>query len=86
MTRFQPQGLSGAGLITGDIYQGVGVTQNTFESSFVNGQASQTFVNNFRIVGHGPGNNYMIHENLHLTINAAGEVSTYHDNFSADCK
>lgn len=86
MTRFQPQGLSGTGLITGDTYQGTGVTQNMFDSSLVNGQFSQTFVNNFRIVGHGPGNNYMIHENYHLTINANGDVSTFHDNFSADCK
>lgn len=85
-THFQPQGLSGTGLTTGDSYQGVGVTQSEFSGSLENGELTQTYVNNFRIIGHGPGNNYTLHENYHLTINANGEVSSFHDNFSADCK
>jgi len=85
-THFQPQGLSGSGLITGEIYRGVGVTQSEFSGSLQNGQFNQTYVNNFRIIGRGTGNNYSVHENFHLAINANGEVSSYHDNFSADCK
>ncbi|HET6360833.1 MAG TPA: hypothetical protein VFH11_02130 [Gemmatimonadota bacterium] len=71
----QPQGIRGVGLTTGDKYQGTGVTQETFGGSFVNGQESSTFVNNFRIIGQGPGNNFMIHELVHFTINARGEVT-----------
>lgn len=82
----QPQGISGVGLSTGDQYQGTGVTQNFFKSSLQNGQFNQTFVNNFRIIGQGPGNNFMVHENFHVTINANGEVTTVHDNFRVDCK
>ena len=85
-THFQPQGLSGYGSITGVKYQGVGVTQNHFNGSIDGGQFNQTFVNNFRIIGQGPGNNYLVHENFHLTINANGEVSTVHDNFRVECK
>jgi hypothetical protein len=84
---FQPQGISGTGETTGDKYQATGVTKDSsFKLSFQNGQASQTLVNNFRIIGQGPGNNYLVHEVAHITFNANGTVTTFHDNFSADCK
>jgi hypothetical protein len=85
-THSQPQGISGAGQDTGDRYHGTGVTQDHFKGSFNNGQFNQTFVNNFRIIGQGPGNNFLVHENFHLTINAKSEVTTAHDNFKVECK
>ena len=80
---FQPQGVSGTGLTTGDKYQGTGVTQGQF-----NGKVGfeSTFVNNFRIIGHGPGNNFLVHENFHITVNANGTVTAFVDNFSIECK
>jgi len=84
---FQPQGLSGTGETTGDKYQATGVTKDTsFKVSFQNGQAQQTFVNNFRIIGTGPGNNYLVHEVAHITFNADGTLTVFHDSFSIDCK
>ena len=83
---FQPQGISGTGETTGAKYQATGVTQESFKSSLQNGQANMTYVNNFRIIGQGPGNNYLVHETLHITVNAAGTVTVSHDNFSVDCK
>ena len=83
---FQPQGISGTGETTGDKYQGTGVTQESFKTSLQNGQANLTFVNNFRIIGQGPGNNFLMHETLHITFNADGNVTVIHDNFSIDCK
>ncbi len=83
---FQPQGISGIGETTGDDYQGTGVTEETFRNSLQNGQANSTFVNNFRIIGQGPGNNYLVHETLHVSVNAEGTVTVTHDNFSIDCK
>ena len=79
----QPQGITGYGETTGDKYQGTGVTQGTF-----NGRVGvqDTFVNNFRIIGQGPGNNFMVHENFHVTINANGEVTALVDNFSVQCR
>ena len=83
---FQPQGISGVGESTGEKYQATGVTQQTFKTSFQNGQANLTFVNNFRIIGQGAGNNFLVHETLHININADGTLTAYHDNFSVDCK
>ena len=84
---FQPQGIVGTGETTGDKYQATGVTKDTsFKFSFQNGQAQQTFVNNFRIIGQGPGNNYLVHEVAHVTFNANGTLTVFHDSFSIDCK
>jgi hypothetical protein len=83
---FQPQGISGTGETTGTKYQATGVTQESFKSSLQNGQANFTYVNNFRIIGQGPGNNYLVHETMHVTINANGTATVFHDNFSIDCK
>jgi hypothetical protein len=83
---FQPQGISGIGETTGDKYQATGVTQQTFKASLQNGQSNLTFVNNFRIVGQGPGNNFLVHENLHINVNANGTLTVFHDNFSIDCR
>lgn len=83
---FQPQGISGTGETTRDKYQGTGVTQQSFKTSLQNGQANFTSVNNFRIIGQGPGNNYLVHENMHVTINANGTLTVFHDNFSVACK
>ena len=83
---FQPQGLSGTGETTGAKYNGTGVTEQSFKSSLQNGQANLTYVNNFRIIGQGAGNNYLVHETLHININADGTLTVFHDNFSIDCK
>ena len=83
---FQPQGLTGTGSVTGDKYQATGVTQSMFSGSLVNGQYQSTYVNNFRIIGQGPGNNLLVQEIAHFTINANGTLTVYFDNFSADCK
>ena len=84
---FQPQGIVGTGETTGDKYQGTGVTKDTgFKGSFQNGQFTQSFVNNFRIIGAGPGNNFLSHEETHITINADGTVTVFHDNLSIVCK
>jgi hypothetical protein len=83
---FQPQGVSGTGETTGDKYQATGVTQSQFKTSLQNGQAEMTFINNFRIIGQGPGNNFLVHETFHITINANGVQTAFVDNFSVDCK
>jgi hypothetical protein len=83
MSHFNPQGVSGTGDVTGNKYQGTGVTMNEF-NAVVGSQF--TFVNNFRFIGQGPGNNSMVHQNVHVTVNANGEVTSTVDNFSATCK
>ena len=80
---FQPQGLTGVGLTTGDKYQATGETQ---EVSNLQVGVTDTFVNNFKIIGPGPGNNFLVHEVFHVTVNANGTVTVLHDNFTTDCK
>ena len=83
---FQPQEVVGVGETTGVKYQATGVTQQSFKTAFLNSQANLTYVNNFRIIGQGPGNNYLVHETLHLTFNANGTVTVVHDNLSIACQ
>jgi hypothetical protein len=80
---YQPQGLTGIGLTTGLKYQATGETQ---EETNINAGVQDTFVNNFKIIGQGPGNNYLVHENTHITIDANGNVTASVDNLSVDCK
>ena len=83
-THFQPMGIAGTGLITVDTYQATGVTEER-----VNGTSPPfevTFVNNFRIIGQGSGNNLLIQEVFHLTVNANGELTVSFDHLSEDCK
>jgi hypothetical protein len=82
---FQPQGASGVGLVTGDSYRATGVTQEHFN---VNGPLpiNDTFINNFRIIGQGPDNNLLVHQTVHITINANGELTALVDNTSVECR
>jgi hypothetical protein len=82
-SHFQPQGISGTGQTTGDKYQATGVTQDQFNLG-----PGETFtsINNFRIIGQGPGNNLLVHSTFHYTINANGELTVVVDNFRAECK
>ena len=83
-SHFQPQGISGVGLLTGDKYQATGVTQE--HTNIHSGLAFEdTFVNNFRIIGQGPGNNLLVHTTFHVTVNANGDVTAEVLNSSVDC-
>ena len=82
---FQPQGATGVGLTTGDQYRGTGVTQ---EETNLNGPLpiTDTFIDNFRIIGPGPNNNLLIHQTIHITINANGVVTAEVTNISVECR
>src|SRR5260370_17356000 len=82
---FQPQGITGTGETTGAKYQATGVTQESFKNSLQNGQANGTFINNFRIIGQGPPNNFLLHEPLPFTINPSGTLTLFPAHFNAHC-
>ena len=79
-----PQGISGTGLTTGASYRGVGGSPQEIFNARVGEE--HTSVVNMRLIGQGPGNNLTIHDNLHTTILADGTVTSFHDNFSVECK
>ncbi len=81
---FQPQGVKGIGETTGDVYNATGVTQDVSRSGTVG--FTETFVNNFKLIGPGPGNNLLVHENLHITVNANGTLTVLKDHVTVTCK
>jgi hypothetical protein len=76
----QPQGISGTGETSGEKYQATGVTQQLSNTN------TFTFVNNFRIIGQGPDNNFLVHELFHVTVNANGEITAFVDGTSVECR
>ena len=79
----QPQGVAGTGQVTGDRYRGTGVTQDQFSGKV--GQ-TYTYVNVFNIIGQGPGNNALLHETVHYTVNPDGTVAVLHGDINASCR
>jgi hypothetical protein len=78
-----PQGISGVGLTTGDQFRGTGVSQDQFNLKV--GEQS-TSINNFNIIGKGPGNNALVHSTFHITVNANGTVTAFVDNSHSECR
>jgi hypothetical protein len=81
---FNPLGITGVGLTSGDQYQATGETRFSFNDRGLPFEFD--FVNNFKIIGHGPGNNFLVHDNVHVTVNANGTVTADHVNSTFDCK
>ena len=84
-SHFQPQGADGVGQITGDVYNAVGVTQDQNSIPISNGAFEFTAINNFRLIGQKTDNNLQVHQSVHVTIDANGNVTTVIDHESIDC-
>jgi hypothetical protein len=74
-SQFQPMGITGYGEETGDTYRASGVTRHNLNIRDATFPVAYTLVNNFRLVGPGQGNNVIVHDTYHITVNANGEVS-----------
>ena len=79
-----PQGAEGTGTITGDKYQGTGVTQEQDSTGLI-GASEFSFINNFRLIGPGPDNNLQVHQNIQITIDANNFIRTNVFNITVDC-
>jgi len=80
------QGVSGIGTTTGAKYRGSDSELMEFNVSSDDAPFEGTSVTSMRIVGQGPGNNFVLHESAHFTINANGTITAQFDHFSVDCK
>ncbi len=80
----QLQGVSGTGA-TGQ-YHASGVTKDVMDASNASFPFSYTSVYNLRIIGQGPGNNFLVHTVAHVTIGADGEVSADVTSSQAECR
>ena len=81
-----PQEITGTGQITGNKYQATGETEQAINRSFINGQFTTPYINNFKINGPEKDNSFLIRENAHITVNANGTATASIDNFSEDCE
>lgn len=80
----QPQGIVGVGLSTGDRYRATGLTRETFNPNI--GALNYTYVNNFRIIGAGPGNDYAVHQVMHVTLGPGRDLVVQTESVRIDCR
>jgi len=66
---FNPQGITGVGLTSGATYHATGETLGT-TTIRATGGISDTFVNNFKIIGEGSALNFLDTDVIHVTVNA----------------
>jgi len=71
---FNPQGITGVGLASGATYHATGETLGT-TTIRATGGISDTFVNNFKIIGEGSALNFLETDVIHVTVNANGVVT-----------
>lgn len=80
MVHHNPAGVTGVGLNSGAIFHGTGVGQGvTF------GDDDFTFVLSFNNIGEGSAGNFMIHQTIHMTTTANGDVTADVSNVSMSC-
>jgi hypothetical protein len=84
-THVRPSGVVGVGLSSGLKYRGTGSTFEA-EGNADGYPAIYTFVNNFRIIGQGPGNNLLMHMTVHQTMDAGGALTTNVDFTNLECR
>lgn len=84
---FQPMGLKATGATTGDRYNANGVTQGSTNVGSGGLPLTDTYINNYRMVGTG-GNavSYHVHTTYHITINANGELTAFVDDTRITCE
>ena len=85
-SHFQPQGITGVGSVSGVKYQATGETQSTDSGTFFNGTYTSVYVNNFKLIGQGPDNNFFDHDTFKITVNANGTVTVERISVKVDCK
>jgi hypothetical protein len=83
---FQPQGVLGEGLLSGDLYHAVGLTR--FNDRFTPAAFPYvtSYINNFYMIGPGKTPTLKVHQTIHLTINANGTVTAFVVNERITCK
>ena len=83
-TQWRPLGVVGIGATSGQRYRGTG---GTFEGLVDRSEGSvYSVVNNFRIIGQGPGNNMTMHMVIKQAYNANGELTAEVNLQQQDCR
>jgi len=75
----------GTGLVTGTSYRFAGASSSSTNEAPNGFPYHNTFTNTFLLVSHGPGDNLLLRETTHVTINANGTLTAEVSNISFDC-
>jgi hypothetical protein len=79
------QDVSGTGTQSGATFRFQAIANTTELSSVVAAQETTTIID-FRIIGPGPNNNFLLQETFHVTVNANGEATATVNQISAKCE
>jgi hypothetical protein len=80
---FSPQGATGLGLTSGELYHATGETRATMT---LTAGSTFTYVNNFKLIGDGSTPNYLETDIMHITINAQGVTTVSIDRSTITCR
>ena len=77
--------VTGIGQYTGFTYRATGVSQYEFA---MNGDYpyTQTMINNYHVIGQGQATNGNLHETVHFTVNANGDITAWVTDYNFDCQ
>lgn len=77
--------ITGVGQYTGFSYRATGVTQ---DHTVINGSYpyTETMINNYHVIGQGQATNGNLHETVHFTVNANGEITAWVTDYNFDCQ
>ena len=73
------------GSITGDTYRLAGVEHGAYTQSLGSEHSTLTYVNRYRLVAPGTGNDLIVRESAHITLDAGENVVVQRDDFTVDC-
>lgn len=85
-THYRPSRVTGLGQVTGLKFKGVSAALESEQYAADGSPTVYTLVDNFRLIGQGPGNNILIHRTVHQTWNANGELTADVQLSSNECK
>jgi hypothetical protein len=80
----QPMGVTGVGLVSGTTYHATGVTERVTNAGPP--PSEFTIVNNFNIIGEGDAPNFLVHQLVHVTINANVDLTAEVDQDEVECR
>jgi hypothetical protein len=72
------------GQTTGDTYRLSGVTRGTYVELVQSDRYVATYINRYRLIGPGAGNDLTVRETTHIT-RAGDDVVVRHDDFAIEC-
>ena len=80
---FAPRG-SLVGSITGDTYRLTGVERGSYVEGLKSDHSTLTYINRYHLIGPGSGNNLIVRETAHLTLDG-DDVVVDRDEFGIEC-